>query len=112
MNAASLTSVSGVSTRRAVMSSTIQIPRPCGPIKKGAHVAKGVQVKCDVSRAFIEMPRFQRGHPWVAGKSLDVAHDVGPRLAAVSRNLHVTVVSTDPDYVWIPGRFGNGIDGC
>ena len=44
-------------------------------------------------------------------RPLIVADDVGPRLAAIARDLHVAIVGAHPDDLAVLWRFGDGVNG-
>src|SRR5262249_13088809 len=75
------------------------------------HVAEGVAIKCGVSRAFIERTCFDAGDPGVFGQAGNFIDYVGPGLAAVARDLNISIISTHPDEPAIFWRLADGIDG-
>ena len=74
------------------------------------HLAKGMSIKRGISRAGIEIAGLHPVHPRVFRQPGNVADDIGPRLAAVPRELEIAVVGSDPDQPLLFGRFADGIN--
>src|SRR5271165_4938155 len=81
-----------------------------GLVDVGTYVAEVMQVEGGVECPLVEVARFQGGYPGGFRQSMNVAHDVGPGLTAIARELQVAVVRANPDDVRVFRRFADRVD--
>ena len=77
----------------------------------GRVVAPTVIVEGHEGRAALKLGRLDVGHPSVRTHAFDPLHHVGPGAAAVTRQLHVAVVSADPEHPALDRRRRDSEDG-
>ena len=67
-----------------------------------------VPVYREVCRAGVVTRRFDVRHRAPLRELVNIGRDIGPRLAAIARELHIAVIGAGPDQARLFGRFGDG----
>src|SRR5438105_14148952 len=83
-----------------------------GLVRVRLHVAISVTIEGGISSAFVVAAGFNPRHPRVLSYALHLINDVVPRLAGVARDLHVPIVSSNPDQWRIFSRLADAISRC